>query len=78
MSAWEAFGAAIVGAVVGGAITGFFTLRATKQEHRNTVALQQQKEKEIIGGLLQSDDVGSPISRPPARGRSEPRQRRWR
>lgn len=54
MSAWEAFGAAIAGAVVGGAITGFFTLRATKQEHRNTVRLQQQKETDVLSGLLQA------------------------
>ena len=54
MDAWEAFGAAIAGAIIGGAVTGFFTLRATKQEHRNTVSLQQQKEKEVIAGLLQA------------------------
>lgn len=54
MIVWESFGAAIAGAVVGGAITGFFALRAAKQEHRNNILLQQQKEKEVIAGLLQA------------------------
>lgn len=54
MDEWIAFGAAITGAVVGGVSTGFFTLRAVKKAHQNTIELQNEKEEAIIQGLLQA------------------------
>lgn len=54
MEGWIAFGAAIVGAIVGGAITGFFTLKGVFKAHKNTVDLQKNKEESAIKGLLQA------------------------
>lgn len=54
MNGWIAFGAAIIGAIIGGAITGFFTLRAVERSHQNAIELQKQKEQSIIQGLLQA------------------------
>jgi hypothetical protein len=54
MDGWIAFGAAIVGAIVGGAITGYSTLRGVEKSYQNAVELQKKKEQAIIQGLLQA------------------------
>lgn len=58
MSACEAFGPAIVGVVVGGAITGLFTLLATKQEHRNAISLQRFSKLHEIRAQIIADLYG--------------------
>lgn len=54
MSSFEAFGAAIAGAIIGGALTGFFTLRSVKVAYKNERTLQDAREKNLINGLLQA------------------------
>lgn len=54
MTNLDSFWAAIIGAIVGGIITGVFALMAARQSHKNAVGLQQKKEQEAIEGLLQA------------------------
>lgn len=54
MSAWVAFGSAIVGALIGGGLTGISSWLATNKQLRNAIHLQQQQKEQAINGLLQA------------------------
>lgn len=62
---WASFGSAIIGAFVGGLITGYFALRATKKAHNNQLELMNQNEEKLIRGLLQAihDEVETVLER---------------
>ena len=51
---WSAFSSAIIGAIVGGLITGFFALESTRRSFRNQREHADENEKKIIQGLLQA------------------------
>lgn len=53
-NSWISIVAAILGSIVGGSITGYFTLRGVKQAHRNDLEKQKKDRETIIRGLLQS------------------------
>lgn len=51
---WSAFAAAILGAITGGAIAGFFSLKATQKSHDNQKQQADENEAKMIKGLLQA------------------------
>jgi len=51
---WVTFSSAIGGAITGGVIAGFFSLKATQKAHDNQVQHAQENEEKIISGLLQA------------------------
>lgn len=51
---WSSFGSAIIGAIVGGLITGYFALVTTKRAFKNQRALASESESKLIRGLLQA------------------------
>lgn len=51
---WSVFGSAIIGAIVGGVITGYFALRSTKNAHENQLKQAAQNEARLIQGVLQA------------------------
>ena len=51
---WISFGAALLGAIVGGTIAGYFALRATQKSHENQQEQSDKNEEKIISGLLQA------------------------
>ncbi|MDX8410975.1 MAG: hypothetical protein R8K46_03740 [Mariprofundaceae bacterium] len=44
----------VAGALVGGGLTGFFTLRAADKSHRQALDLQKQHQQKIVKGFLQA------------------------
>ena len=54
MEGFLTFTATIIGAVVGGAIAGYYSFKATKEAHQNQRTLAEQNEAHIILSLLQS------------------------
>lgn len=58
MSACEGFVTAIAGVVVGGLITGLFTLLATKREHRNAISLKRFSKLHEIRAQIIADLYG--------------------
>ena len=54
MSIWDSIWPALVGAIVGGALTGYFALRATDKAHRQQMDLQDDNRKKLINGFLQA------------------------
>lgn len=51
---WISIIAAILGSILGGGITGYFTLRGVKQAHQNDLEKQKKDRETIVRGLLQS------------------------
>jgi len=51
---WSAFSSAIIGAIVGGLITGFFALESTRRSFKNQREHADENEKRLIQGLLQA------------------------
>ncbi|WP_417536290.1 hypothetical protein [Methylophaga sp.] len=51
---WSTFGSAVAGAVVGGFLAGYFSLKATQKSHENQVKHSEENEEKIISGLLQA------------------------
>lgn len=51
---WVPFGSAILGAVLGGVITGYFALHSTDKAHENQQKRADENEEKIIKGLLQA------------------------
>ena len=51
---WATFGSAITGAIVGGLITGYFALEATKRSFKNQQEHLEKSERKLIKGLLQA------------------------
>lgn len=51
---WETLIVSVVGALVGGGLTGYFTLRAADKSHKNALDLQKQNQKKLIKGFLQA------------------------
>ena len=51
---WLSFGSAIIGAIVGGLITGYFALEATKRSYKNQKLQAEEKESNLIKSLLQA------------------------
>ncbi|TDY01113.1 hypothetical protein [Thiohalophilus thiocyanatoxydans] len=50
---WENLLSALGGAIIGGGIAGFFSLKSTNKAHENAVALEEKKQLELMSGLLQ-------------------------
>jgi len=48
------FSSAIAGAVIGGFLTGYFSLKATQKSHENQVKHSEENEEKVISGLLQA------------------------
>jgi len=46
------FGSAIAGAVIGGALAGFFSLRSVDKNYRNQQKQRQESEEKLIKGML--------------------------
>jgi len=51
---WATFGSAITGALVGGAIAGYFALRSTDKNYKNQLKQGRENEEKLIKGLLQA------------------------
>jgi len=51
---WTSFGSAITGAIIGGLLTGFFALEATKKSFDNQRRHSDENEVKLIKGLLQA------------------------
>lgn len=51
---WSIFSSAITGAIVGGTLTGYFSLKATQKAHENQTKQLTKNEEKIITGLLQA------------------------
>ena len=51
---WSSFGAAIIGAVIGGLIAGYFALRATNKSHENQQKLSTHNDELAMAGYLQA------------------------
>lgn len=51
---WSAFGSAIIGAIIGGGITGYFALKSTTNAYHFQQKMSEQNENELIQGLLQA------------------------
>ena len=49
---WSSFGAAIIGAEIGGLIAGYFVLRATKKSHENQQKLSARNDEQAMAGYL--------------------------
>ena len=49
---WNSFGAAIMAAVSGGLIAGYFVLRATKKSHENQQKLSARNDEQVMAGYL--------------------------
>lgn len=54
MDYWSSFVPAIAGAVIGGFLTGWFSIRATNKAHKNQSLQEDKNERKIISGLLQA------------------------
>lgn len=54
MNSFVTFIITIAGAVVGGAIAGYYSFKATKEAHENQKKISDDNEKNIITSLLQS------------------------
>jgi hypothetical protein len=55
MACWyEPLVASVVGGLIAGGLTGYFSVRAVKISHRNTLELQNQNQKKLIKGFLQA------------------------
>ncbi|MCA2019180.1 hypothetical protein LDJ79_23985 [Vibrio tritonius] len=51
---WSSFGPAILGAISGGLITGWFSMKATSTSFENQQKQLDDSEKKLISGLLQA------------------------
>lgn len=51
---WINFFSAIAGAIVGGSIAGFFSLKATQKSHQNELDKAKESEEKLISGFLQA------------------------
>jgi len=62
---WSIFYSAISGAVIGGTITGYFTLLSTNKNYRNQLDQARGEEEKLIKGLLQAihDEVETLLER---------------
>ena len=62
---WATFGSAIAGAVVGGAIAGYFALRSTDKNYKNQLKQGRENEEKLIKGLLQAihDEIETVVER---------------
>ena len=54
MAWWETLIVTVTGAIVGGGLTGYFTLRAADKSHRQALDVQKQNQKKIVKGFLQA------------------------
>lgn len=54
MTWWETLTVTVVGALLGGGLTGYFTLRAADKSHKHALDIQKQNQKKIIKGFLQA------------------------
>jgi hypothetical protein len=54
MNWWQTLIVTLAGALVGGGLTGFFTLRAADKSHKDSLELQKQNQKKLIKGFLQA------------------------
>ncbi|MFZ5996900.1 MAG: hypothetical protein ACOYW7_05370 [Nitrospirota bacterium] len=54
MVAVVGFAGALVAAVIGGIITGRYTLKGVKEAHANDVAMQRENEENLVRSLMQS------------------------
>lgn len=54
MNWWQTLLVTLAGALVGGGLTGFFTLRAADKSHKDSLDLQKQNQKKLIKGFLQA------------------------
>ena len=51
---WSNFLSAISGAIVGGFVTGFFSLKATQKAHEHEKQKSKENDEALIAGLLQA------------------------
>ncbi len=54
MNWWQTLIVTVVGALSGGGLTGYFTLRASDKSHKAALDIQKQNQKKIVKGFLQA------------------------
>lgn len=54
MTWWYTLLASVVGALIGGGMTGYFTLKAAAKSHANALNVQQENQKKVVRAFLQA------------------------
>lgn len=54
MAIWDAVGSSLLGALVGGALTGYFTIRATKNAGTDQLRQQEENRRSHVKAYLQA------------------------